>query len=73
MIRKSVLSALAFAVMSTGAFFGQVAPAGAGGYGGYYSSGNGYYHAQPTCYYEYYWVYDPYLYRYVQKKRRVCY
>lgn len=71
LIRKSAFLAVAFAVLSSTAVVATVTPANAGGYGGYYSQGNGYYNYRPTCYYEYYYEY--YNYQYVQKRRKVCY
>jgi hypothetical protein len=41
-MRKTLLTALAFATLTSAAFVGQVAPAAAQ-YGGYYNPGNGYY------------------------------
>jgi hypothetical protein len=70
MLRKTALSAIAAATFAATALVG--ATVANAGYGGYYNQGNGYYY-KPPCYYEYYWVYDPYTYRYVQKRRKVCY
>lgn len=44
-MRKTLLTALAFATLTSAAFVGQVQPAAAQ-YGGYYNPGNGYYGCQ---------------------------
>ena len=72
MIRKTLSTALAVAVISGSAMFASTAQSSAGGYygGGYYGGGYSNYYYQPVCHWKKIKVWGYYGYHW--KKVRVC-